>query len=101
MQADAEWNTSWHRYVHPLRIPPKPLILLRSGWSRHVYDPGFFFERLLAEASVEQRCLLSWPAPGHRYWCEETLAAVARRYGPLGFDAAPYLAGARAAGARL
>ena len=66
-----------------------------------MYDPGFFFERLLAEASVEQRCLLSWPAPGHRYWCEETLAAVARRYGPLGFDAAPYLEGARAAGPRL
>ena len=50
--------TNWHR-----------------GWARNAYDPGFAFERLLAAATVEQRCLLGWPAPGHRYWYAGPAAA--------------------------
>ena len=65
--------TSWHR-----------------GWARHNYDPDWMFETLQAVATPEQRCLLGWPAPGHRYWTASNLAAVARRYGPLGFDPRPY-----------
>jgi hypothetical protein len=52
--------------------------------------PDWAFERLLATATVAQRCLLGWPAPGQRYWSTETIAAVERRYGTLGFDGAPY-----------
>jgi hypothetical protein len=48
-------------------------------------------ERLLAESSVEQRCLLGFPAPGHAYWNKDTLLAVALRYGPLGMNMEPYI----------
>ena len=34
--------------------------------------------------------LLGFPKPGHIYWNQETLAAVEKRYGPLGFDITPY-----------
>jgi len=47
-------------------------------------------EQLIARASVDQRCALGFPAPGHAYWTAETLAAVAARYGPLGIDLSAY-----------
>ena len=34
--------------------------------------------------------LLGFTKPGHIYWNQETLAAVEKRYGPLGFDITPY-----------
>ena len=33
---------------------------------------------------------LYFPNTGHKYWNKETLQAVERRYGPLGFDITPY-----------
>jgi hypothetical protein len=47
-------------------------------------------ERLIAKASVEQRCVLGFPRPGHSYWTQETIAAVQARYGSLGIDMTPY-----------
>ena len=73
-RADAEWIST----LHP-------------GWSWAMYRRSRVMERLVATATVEQRCVLGFPAPGHRYWTAATLAAVAARYGPLGFDPSPYL----------
>jgi hypothetical protein len=47
-------------------------------------------ERLVARASVEQRCVLGFPAPGHCYWTPETVGAVGAHFGPLGMDMTPY-----------
>nr|MDJ0868313.1 phytanoyl-CoA dioxygenase family protein [Myxococcota bacterium] len=72
-RADSEWIST----LHP-------------GWAWAMYRRSRTMERLIAGASVEQRCVLGFPAPGHAYWSRETLAAVAARFGPLGFDATPY-----------
>jgi len=64
--------------------------VLHTGWSWAMYRPSGVMERLIAEASVEQRCVLGFPAPGHPYWTEETLAAVGARYGAYGMDLSPY-----------
>ncbi len=64
--------------------------VLQSGWAWGMYRPSQVTERLIARASVEQRCVLGFPAPGHPYWTRATLAAVAARYGPLGMDVGPY-----------
>ncbi|NNL67312.1 MAG: hypothetical protein HKP30_13775 [Myxococcales bacterium] len=66
---------------------------LHAGWAWGMYRPGLPVERLLAAASVEQRCVLGFPAPGHPYWTPETVAAVEARYGPQGMDVAPYRVG--------
>jgi ectoine hydroxylase-related dioxygenase (phytanoyl-CoA dioxygenase family) len=63
---------------------------LHSGWAWAMYRRNQPMERLIARASVDQRCVLGFPAPGHPYWTVETLAAVAARFGPLGMDMAPY-----------
>ena len=63
---------------------------LHTGWAWAMYRAGCQMERLVATATVEQRCLLGFPAPGHSYWTERTLLAVALRYGPLGMDISPY-----------
>jgi len=55
-----------------------------------MYRPDRSMERLVAGASVAQRCVLGFPPPGHAYWTPATLAAVAARYGPLGMDLSPY-----------
>ncbi len=96
-------HDTWHRGT-PLRSGSRRLALnltfraaasewistLQAGWAWAMYRPGRPMEHLLARASVEQRCVLGFPAPGHPYWTPETLAAVAARYGPLGMDLAPY-----------
>ena len=64
---------------------------LHSGWAWAMYRRSKVMERLLAQTSVEQRCVLGFPAPGYSYWNAETIAAVAARYGPLGLDVSPYL----------
>jgi len=64
---------------------------LHTGWSWAMYRANLQMERLLAESSVEQRCLLGFPAPGHAYWNKDTLLAVALRYGPLGMNMEPYI----------
>lgn len=64
---------------------------LHTGWAWAMYRQGLQMERLVATASVDQRCLMGFPEPGHVYWTERTLQAVFCRYAPLGFDMTPYL----------
>ena len=66
---------------------------LHAGWAWQAYRDDKMLERLVATASVEQRCVLGFPAPGSDYWCAETLAAVEARYGMFGFDSTPYRLG--------
>ncbi len=63
---------------------------LSRGWSWAMYRPSLVMERLIARASVEQRCVLGFPRPGHSYWTQATIAAVQARYGALGIDMTPY-----------
>ena len=63
---------------------------LQAGWAWAMYRQSQVMERLIARASVDQRCVLGFPAPGHAYWTPQTLAAVEARYGPLGMDLSPY-----------
>jgi hypothetical protein len=64
--------------------------VLHPGWAWSMYRPGQPIERLIALSSIDQRCVLGIPAPGHPYWTAETLAGVSARYGPLGMDTKPY-----------
>jgi hypothetical protein len=96
-------HDTWHRGT-PLELGALRLTLnmtfrlaasewistLSPGWAWAMYRPSRVMERLLAEASVEQRCVLGFPRPGHAYWTPETIAAVEARYGGLGFDMEPY-----------
>ena len=96
-------HDTWHRGT-PLRAGCRRLVwnatfrkassewisVLHAGWAWAMYRPSMVMERLLANASVEQRCVLGFPAPGHAYWTRETLDAVRARYGPLGMDLGPY-----------
>ena len=79
------------------KAPSEWISTLQPGWAWAMYRPGRSMERLVATATVEQRCVLGFPPPGHAYWNEQTLAAVEARYGPLGMDLTPY---ARAIGGR-
>jgi len=63
---------------------------LHSGWAWGMYGKSLPMERLVATASVDQRCVLGFPAPGHDYWTPKTVAAVGARFGPLGMDMTPY-----------
>ena len=65
---------------------------LHEGWAWKMYRPDLSMEYLIARASVDQRCVLGFPAPGHAYWTDATIAAVAARYGELGMDMSPYRA---------
>ena len=64
--------------------------VLHPGWAWSMYRQDQFMEKLIARASVEQRCVLGFPAPGSSYWNPDTLAAVEARYGAHGIDMAPY-----------
>ena len=64
--------------------------VLHPGWAWSMYRPDQFFEKVVAQASVEQRCVLGFPAPGSAYWTSETVAAVQARYGAHGMDLSPY-----------
>jgi len=72
-RADAEWIN----VVHP-------------GWAWSAYRPAQDLERLIGTAYVDQRTVMGFPPPGSRYWNADTLAAVAARFGPFGFDPSPY-----------
>jgi ectoine hydroxylase-related dioxygenase (phytanoyl-CoA dioxygenase family) len=63
---------------------------LHPGWAWGMYSRPKTLERLIAGASVDQRCVLGFPAPGHAYWTRDTLDAVAARFGPLDMDMGPY-----------
>ena len=59
------------------------------GWPEQaVYGS---FRRWIETATVAERELLGFPAPGHPYWTEETLDGVAARY--PGMDMSPYRTG--------
>jgi hypothetical protein len=64
--------------------------VLQPGWAWAMYRRSRVMESLIATASVEQRCVLGFPRPGHPYWTNETLAAVEARFGALGIDMTPY-----------
>ena len=64
---------------------------LHAGWAWAMYRADLQMERLIATASVQQRCLLGFPQPGHPYWNRSTLAAVGARYARLGMDMQPYV----------
>jgi hypothetical protein len=63
---------------------------LHVGWAWSAYQKSKLFERLIANASLEQRAVLGFPQPGSSYWCSETIAAVEARYGVFGIDMSPY-----------
>jgi hypothetical protein len=63
---------------------------LHPGWAWSAYRQNQFFERWMGKATVLQRCVMGFPAPGNAYWNVETLAGVTARYGVFGFDPAPY-----------
>ena len=74
-RADVEWITTWNQ-----------------GFARSMYGDGtrFPIESIIATSTPDQRCVLGFPAPGHRYWNRETLNAVCARYDVFGFDKTPY-----------
>ena len=61
---------------------------LHEGWAWAMYRRSQVMERLITMATVDQRCVLGFPAPGHTYWTPATLAAVRARY--PGIDLTPY-----------
>jgi hypothetical protein len=63
---------------------------LHPGWAWKMYRRDLSVESLIARASVDQRCVLGFPAPGHPYWTSATVSAVEARYGALGMDISPY-----------
>ena len=63
---------------------------VHQGWAWAMYRPSQVMVKLLAEGSVEQRCVLGFPKPGDAYWTRGTLDAVRARLGPFGMDMAPY-----------
>lgn len=72
-RAHCDWLNNWNR-----------------GAAYSMYDRDLYVERLIAGMSVQQRNCLGFPAPGSAYWTSATLAAVKKRYGPLGMDFSPY-----------
>jgi hypothetical protein len=63
---------------------------LHAGWAWAMYRRTLPMERLIANASVDQRSVLGFPAPGDAYWTADTISAVGARFGPLGMDMEPY-----------
>ena len=63
---------------------------LHTGWAWAMYRPSKVMVRMLATASVDQRCVLGFPAPGHPYWTRTTLDGVRARLEPWGMDISEY-----------
>lgn len=74
---EAEWIPSWN----------KGFTKALYGWNKF---NRFFAEEIIAKSSVDQRCVLGFPEPGHSYWNPVTIEAVAARYSMFGFDKTPY-----------
>lgn len=72
-RADCEWISTVHQ-----------------GWAWAMYRASKVMVRRLAESSVDQRCVLGFPAPGHAYWTRGTLDAVRARFESWGMEMAPY-----------
>ena len=58
------------------------------SWPNRAEEP--VVRDLVASLSPRERELLGFPPAGHKYWTEETIEGLARRY--PGTDASPYLA---------
>ena len=78
-KADSEWISTLHQ-----------------GWAWGMYRRSMQVEKLIANLSVVQRCVLGFPSASSSYWNEETLEAVRCRYQPLGMDMKPYIEGMNA-----
>ncbi len=65
-----------------------------NPWMGKMSWPGLAnrpaFTTLMANATVRERDLFGFPAPGHEYWNEQTLVDVAARW--TGIDLTPYRA---------
>lgn len=72
------------------KAPSEWVSVLHSGWAWAMYRPTQRMERIVATSTIEQRCLLGIPPPGHPVWTEEMLDAVEARYGAFGLDLSPY-----------
>ena len=72
-----------------LHVSYKPADMEWGGYQAWPYK-GFSGEwhNFVQEATPRQLTAVGFPAPGHRYWTEATLAGVARRY--PGLDLAPW-----------
>ena len=68
------------------------LNVLHPGWCWSMYRRDKLMEKLVAQATVDQRSVLGFPPPGHSYWTSRTLAAVEARYQAFGIDMSPYYA---------
>jgi hypothetical protein len=56
------------------------------GWAKLAHEPTWY--AFVERASLRQLLLFGFPPPGHPFWTEETLAALALRYPRL--DLAPF-----------
>lgn len=65
---------------------------IHEGWAWSMYRPTGTMERLVATSSVDQRCVLGIPAPGHPSWTAAMIDAMEARYGPHGIDMTEYRA---------
>lgn len=96
-------HDTWHRgtpvnpgalrFVHNLtfkKATSEHVNVLHPGWSWSMYRRDQLLEKLIAHATVAQRSVLGFPAPGSPYWNANTLEAVASRYASHGIDMSPY-----------
>jgi len=72
-RSDCEWISTVHK-----------------GWAWSMYDSNHVMERLIARGTVQQRCALGFPEPGHPYWTRATLDAVRARFDFEEMDMRPY-----------
>ena len=72
-----------------LHVSYKPATVEWGGYQAWPFK-GFSAEwhNFVQLASPRQLAVLGFPAPGHPFWTEDTLAGVARRY--PGLDLAPW-----------
>eukprot|EP01121_Diplochlamys_sp_Union-15-3_P001674 TRINITY_DN11453_c0_g1_i1.p1 TRINITY_DN11453_c0_g1~~TRINITY_DN11453_c0_g1_i1.p1 ORF type:complete len:351 (+),score=67.33 TRINITY_DN11453_c0_g1_i1:43-1095(+) len=73
-RADRDWINNWN-----------------AGWATKMYQTTMIVEKLIAQATVQQRNVLGFPSPSHSYWNVRTIKSVRARYEPLGMDITPYL----------
>lgn len=96
-------HDTWHRgtpvkqgsirIVHNLtfkKADSEWINVLHPGWSWSMYRANQFMEKLIAQASVEQRAVLGFPMPDSDYWNPQTVNAVEARYAAQGIDMTPY-----------
>ena len=69
---------------------------LHQGWAWAMYRRANTMERIVATSTVDQRCVIGFPAPGHPVWTDEMLDAVEARYAPYGLDITEYRVPAQA-----